>query len=69
VSEFAKQVSNRVYESMIFEIAKEALNTKNDSFELVGENSQAGDESNVAHDEETNARNEERYDDLRAEAL
>ena len=36
VSEFAKQISNRIYENMIFEIAKEALQQQEDVYEQVG---------------------------------
>ena len=36
VAEFAKQISNRIYEGMILEVAKEALNKIDNEFELVG---------------------------------
>ena len=36
VAEFAKQISNRIYENMIFEIAKDSLQNQVEEYELVG---------------------------------
>ena len=49
VSEFAKQIANRIYENMIAEIAKEALQREDDKYELVGNNLSSDDD-----DEEPN---------------
>ena len=44
VSEFAKQIANCIYESMIFEIAKEALPRELDVYAMVGNDATSDDE-------------------------
>ena len=49
LSEFAKNIATRIYESMIFEIAKEALQREEDVYEMV-----SNDDTSEDEDEEPN---------------
>ena len=53
IHDFAKQISNRVYECMIFEVAKEKLHSEDAEYELIGQNSneEFGELSDVGGDD------------------